>query len=189
MLPGPEMDIPLPYYRPPCRISRGDKWSGGATWVQLTRRIADLRARRDQRGGKGRDAPTRPPGGVYSAAERQALLEYCESDVNGLARLFPAMLPQLDLPRALLRGRFMSAAAKIEWNGTPIDTASWARLQAHWPAIRSRLISRIDPEYHVFLPEDMPVITGKTSFERAVLATTHQWQIDPYALRETAQYL
>ena len=34
------------------------------------------------------------------------------------------MLPRIDLPRALLRGRFMKAAAAIEWNGMPIDTVT-----------------------------------------------------------------
>ena len=39
-----------------------------------------------------------------------------------LERLLPAMLPRIDLPRALLRGRYMKAAAAMEHNGTPIDT-------------------------------------------------------------------
>ncbi|MFH1265258.1 MAG: DNA polymerase I, partial [Planctomycetota bacterium] len=50
-------------------------------------------------------------GGPYTEAERAALLAYCESDVVALARLLPAMLPKIDLPRALLRGRYMPAAA------------------------------------------------------------------------------
>ena len=50
--------------------------------------------------------------------------DYCESDVLLLERLLPAMLPRIDLPRALLRGRFMKAAAAIEWNGMPIDTVT-----------------------------------------------------------------
>ena len=61
-------------------------------------------------------------GGPWSADERAEILHYCESDVLLLERLLPAMLPRIDLPRALLRGRFMKAAAAIEWNGTPIDT-------------------------------------------------------------------
>src|SRR5215472_4118299 len=59
-------------------------------------------------------------GGPWSAAERRAILEYCESDVDGLARLLPAMLPTMDLPHALLRGRYMVAAARIERAGVPI---------------------------------------------------------------------
>ena len=44
-------------------------------------------------------------GGSYTADERRALLDYCQTDVDALARLLPALLPQIDLPRALLRGR------------------------------------------------------------------------------------
>src|SRR5215831_19919024 len=43
-------------------------------------------------------------GGPWSAAESRAILEYCESDVDALARLLPAMLPRIDFPRALFRG-------------------------------------------------------------------------------------
>ena len=46
-------------------------------------------------------------GGPWSIAERLAILDYCESDVAALARLLAVMLPRIDLPRALLRGRFM----------------------------------------------------------------------------------
>ena len=45
-------------------------------------------------------------GGLYSADERLSLLDYCQTDVDALAKLLPAMLPAIDLPRALLRGRF-----------------------------------------------------------------------------------
>ena len=40
-------------------------------------------------------------GGPWSADDRAAILEYCESDVLALERLLPAMLPRIDLPRAL----------------------------------------------------------------------------------------
>ena len=49
--------------------------------------------------------------GVYSQTE---MLDYCESDVVALTRLLPVMLPKIDLPRALLRGRYMAAAAAME---------------------------------------------------------------------------
>ena len=67
-----------------------------------------------------------------------------------LERLLPAMLPRIDLPRALLRGRFMKAAAAIEWNGTPIDTTTLALLRQHWTDIQDDLIAEIDRDYGVF---------------------------------------
>jgi hypothetical protein len=54
--------------------------------------------------------------GRYTPKE---ILDYCETDVEALQRLLPAMLPHIDLPRALLRGRYMAAAAVMEWNGVP----------------------------------------------------------------------
>lgn len=60
-------------------------------------------------------------GGNYTESERMALLNYCETDVVALANLLSAMLPKLDLPHALLRGRYMAAAARMEHTGTPID--------------------------------------------------------------------
>jgi hypothetical protein len=37
-------------------------------------------------------------GGPYSTAERCALPDYCQSDVDGLARLLQVMLSQIDFP-------------------------------------------------------------------------------------------
>ena len=41
-------------------------------------------------------------GRALDAEEQIAILDYCQGDVDALARLLPAMLPQIDLPRALL---------------------------------------------------------------------------------------
>ena len=61
------------------------------------------------------------------------------SDVLALERLLVTMLPRLNWPHALLRGRFMKAAAAIEWNGTPIDTATLDLLRRHWIGVRDQL--------------------------------------------------
>ena len=89
-------------------------------------------------------------GGNYSGAERTALLDYCQEDVEALARLLPAMLPQIDLPRALLRGRYMAAAAKIRWAGVPIDKPRLSMLTEHWSDIKGKLVERVDRDYGVY---------------------------------------
>src|SRR5512132_1390341 len=89
-------------------------------------------------------------GAPWSDSERAAILAYCESDVAALARLLPAMLPDIDLPRALLRGRYMVAAACMERNGVPIDTSTLGRLKRHWFDIQDQLIADIDAGYGVF---------------------------------------
>jgi DNA polymerase-1 len=89
-------------------------------------------------------------GGPWSDAQQTAILDYCETDVTALARLLPAMLPQIDLPRALLRGRYMVALARMERNGVPIDTKILSRLKHHWSNIQDKLIAEIDANYGVF---------------------------------------
>jgi DNA polymerase I len=89
-------------------------------------------------------------GGPWTDTERAAILDYCESDVAALARLLPTMLPTLDLPRALLRGRYMSASARMERNGIPVDAEVLSLLRLHWSDIQDRLIGDIDCDYGVF---------------------------------------
>ena len=79
------------------------------------------------------------------------MLAYCESDVLALAKLLPAMLPELDLPRAVAcRGRYMGAVARMEWAGVPIDTETLSRLRAGWESIQDRLIQSVDSRFGVF---------------------------------------
>jgi hypothetical protein len=89
-------------------------------------------------------------GGPWSSDERSAILNYCEQDVQALKRLLPAMLPQIDLPRALLRGRYMAAAAAMEHNGVPIDTIMCQLLREHWAGMQDDLIAEIDADYGVY---------------------------------------
>jgi DNA polymerase-1 len=89
-------------------------------------------------------------GGPWSSVERAAILDYCESDVAALDRLLPAMLPRIDLPRALLRGRYMAAAARMERNGVPIDVETLVLLRQRWSDIQDRLIAEIDRDYGVY---------------------------------------
>jgi DNA polymerase-1 len=98
-------------------------------------------------------------GGPWSDAERQGVLDYCQADVDALVELLPKMLPsilgrqrepRIALGQALLRGRYMIAAARIERVGIPIDTDMLARFQAGWGNIKMRLIEEIDQRYGVY---------------------------------------
>ncbi len=80
--------------------------------------------------------------GVSQAALRQRL--------DALCRILSAMLPSLDLGRALLRGRYLAAVARIEASGVPLDAMTTARLAQDWPAIRGKVVERIDSGYGVF---------------------------------------
>jgi DNA polymerase I len=89
-------------------------------------------------------------GGPWSEQERAAILDYCESDVVALERLLSAMLPGIDLPRALLRGRYMAAASCIEHNGVPVDVETLGLLRQNWAFIQDLLIAEIDVAYRVY---------------------------------------
>jgi hypothetical protein len=89
-------------------------------------------------------------GGPWPDAQSTAILDYCEDDTKALARLLPVMLPRIDLPRALLRGRYMAAAAHMEHTGVPIDMEALKRIECHRDAIKERLIRRIDAAYGVY---------------------------------------
>jgi DNA polymerase-1 len=89
-------------------------------------------------------------GGPWSEGERTAILDYCESDVRALEQLLPVMLPYIDMPRALLRGRYMAAAATMEHNGVPIDVPTLQLLRERWTDIQDDLITVIDKDYGVY---------------------------------------
>ncbi len=94
-------------------------------------------------------------GGPWSEAEREAILTYCESDVDALMRLLPRLLPlfaqgDLQLGQAFLRGRYMAALGVVENNGVPIDVALLDRLVGNWDAIKARLIAAVDADYGVY---------------------------------------
>ena len=79
---------------------------------------------------------------TWSDAEQAAILDYCASDVTALSALLPRMAPTIDWPRALLRGRYMAAVARMERAGVPIDTTMRRRiadqLGRHQTAARGR---------------------------------------------------
>jgi len=89
-------------------------------------------------------------GGPWTQDERSALLDYCASDVSALSKLFQRMLPSLEVPHALLRGRYMGAAARMEHIGIPIDIEALARLRTHWRDVQDRIIEQLDSDYGVF---------------------------------------
>ena len=89
-------------------------------------------------------------GAPWTAEERAAVLNYCGGDVTALERLLPAMLPSIDLPRALLRGRYMAAAAAMEHAGVPIDTPMLELFRQRWTDIQDQLIAGIDASYGVY---------------------------------------
>ncbi|TWU67578.1 DNA polymerase I, thermostable [Crateriforma conspicua] len=89
-------------------------------------------------------------GGPYTDTEMAALLDYCQTDVDALDKLLPAMLPQIDFPRAVHRGRYMKAVACMESAGVPIDVETLAMFRRQWEPIKANLIAAVDEAFGVF---------------------------------------
>ena len=86
----------------------------------------------------------------YSADDRREILNYCHEDTAALDPLYHRSERWLDLPRALLRGRYVAACARVEWNGIPADTEWWERLVAHREPILRRYVAEHDRPYGVY---------------------------------------
>src|SRR5262249_8320852 len=94
-------------------------------------------------------------------------------------RRLPRMLPRIDFPRALLRGRYMAAAARMEWNGVPIDVEALDRLSWGWDRIKGRLIAAVDRDYGVFVPAGQRIIHPDTQLGAATLTQAEAGEIAP----------
>jgi hypothetical protein len=80
----------------------------------------------------------------YSEAERHAIERYNSGDVVDTIALFWQVLPALDLPHALHRGRYMAAVARQEWLGLPIDADCLGKFLADWDSLRQHYLDRDD---------------------------------------------
>ncbi|MGZ6440793.1 MAG: DNA polymerase [Pseudobdellovibrionaceae bacterium] len=89
-------------------------------------------------------------GGPWTQEERAALLDYCESDVVALEKLLPKMLPRINLGQAILRGRYMKAIARMEFQGIHIDDSFLNRFVSQWDEVRDQLIEQVDFDYGIY---------------------------------------
>jgi DNA polymerase-1 len=124
-------------------------------------------------------------GGPFTNDEVGALVAYCERDVRALRRLFEVMAGGIDWERALLRGRYAGAVARMERTGVPIDRTTWHSLREHWGGVRERLAAEAKAAYAV--PDgsgrDAPLFDGTTfkldRFERYLAAHGLAWPRTP----------
>lgn len=89
-------------------------------------------------------------GGPWDDADQEAIIDYCETDVVSLGHLLGAMGSLLDIPRALLRGRYMQAVSSIQRYGIPIDVHTMSLLKLRWENIQDQLITQMDKDYGVY---------------------------------------
>jgi hypothetical protein len=90
-------------------------------------------------------------GRYFSAQDRPDFLDYCQDDVDALARLWPRMCLDIrDLRHALHRGRYMWPVAQMECRGIPVDVPKLESTRLHWEDIRLAIIARMDDGYDVY---------------------------------------
>lgn len=88
-------------------------------------------------------------GGPYDRNQASALIDYCETDVRALQLLLPAMLPGIDMPRALVRGAYLRAISRVEAAGVPIDVPRFEVLKDRWEDLKNRLAYLASLRYSV----------------------------------------
>ena len=88
--------------------------------------------------------------GDWNTDERRQVLDYCQSDVEALEALLSAMADSIDWPRALIRGAYAAAVARMEHLGVPIDLGLLRRVRRRWDRIRTDLITEVDETYQVY---------------------------------------
>lgn len=89
-------------------------------------------------------------GGPWSDTEKIAIINYCESDVVLLEGLFGKMKNEIDMSRALFRGRYMTAVARMEHRGVPIDLDMLEVFREKWDYIKDNLIGSVDAQFGVY---------------------------------------
>jgi DNA polymerase I len=94
-------------------------------------------------------------GSPWSPVERTRILDYCQSDVDCLGPLLGRMLPPIrarekGFGQALLRGRYMEAAARIEHTGIPVDADLLRQIRDRWEPVKVGLAAEVDQDYGVY---------------------------------------
>jgi len=85
----------------------------------------------------------------YTPEQRREIQDYNKDDVDDTIALLEVLAPTIDVGRALFRGRYMAAVARMERVGLPIDSDYLNELVTMWDAIRLHYIQR-DDEFHLY---------------------------------------
>ena len=75
-------------------------------------------------------------GGPWDQVERDAILDYCADDVDASA-VVAGDVPKIDLPRALLRGRYMASGRA--WSTTASRSTRRRSLSCDLSGLKSRI--------------------------------------------------
>jgi DNA polymerase-1 len=105
-------------------------------------------------------------GPPFNADERQAILNYCQEDVDALAWLAPRIVPTIhSLPHAMKRAEFMWATAQQERRGVPLDLPMLNKLRTHWDRIKVGLVEEKDKPFGIY-----EIVNGVPHWRRHLFA-------------------
>jgi DNA polymerase I len=95
-------------------------------------------------------------GWPFTPEEREKILDYCLSDTVSLARLLPAMLPDIEhigLDVALYWGEFAAVSALMAHYGVPIDMEIFPRLtdKKIWKAIGDDMVPAVNAAFDTYV--------------------------------------
>ena len=82
----------------------------------------------------------------------------------------------------------MAAAARIEWNGVPIDVSMIEKLRDNWDGITAQLVEAVNRDYGVFVPT-VRDLDPHSRFGAVILHQAEAAGIDPYALADVVDYV
>jgi DNA polymerase family A len=128
-------------------------------------------------------------GPPFTDAEQRDILEYCESDVQALARLFPHIVPTIrSLPHALFRAKFQWVMARAEHRGVPMDLPALSQTRRNWDGMRLDLVTEMDRPFGIYEIENGQPHWRKENFKAYLRRNGMSWpRYEDGTLDETDQ--
>jgi hypothetical protein len=98
---------------------------------------------------------------TYSSKLKKEILDYCQSDVEALGKLYPHIIrhKKYNSKYALLRGRYIKNLSRVERLGLPVDQESLVYITQNWGNIKSDFIRIANKPFDVY--EDTRFRTDK----------------------------
>lgn len=129
-------------------------------------------------------------GEPFTNQEKKDILQYCSEDVDMTAKLYYPIKKSMEkkgisLQYALLRGRFMSAIAHMEYYGVPVDTKKFNELLDCWDIIKEELIFQMDKDYNIYDGTTFKV----KKFHNYLVKHSIPWEYTPTGQPRTDQKL
>jgi DNA polymerase family A len=128
-------------------------------------------------------------GPPFTDAEQRDILEYCESDVQALARLLPHIVPTIrSLPHALFRAKFQWVMAQAEHRGVPMDLPTLSQISSNWDGMRFDLVTEMDRSFGIYEIENGRPHWRKENFKAYLRRNGMSWpRYEDGTLDETDQ--